>query len=117
MELVEILGLGFTGFLASFILTYVLSHFLIPILTHRKLTVEDFHKPGKPRIPRPGGPAIITAIAAVEIPTVEVHFSDINKREEFRQVSVISQVCIDQVFGLGKDSYLEALKLLIKFFD
>ena len=59
--------------------------------------------------------AIRDAISAVEIPTVEVHLSDINNREEFRQVSVISQVCIDQVFGLGKDSYLEGLKLLIKF--
>jgi len=67
LELTEILGLGITGFAASFILTYVLSRLLIPILTQRKLTVEDFHKPGKPRIPRPGGPAIITAIAAVEI--------------------------------------------------
>ena len=59
--------------------------------------------------------AIRDAISAVQIPTVEVHLSDINKREEFRQLSVISQVCIDKVFGLGKDSYLEGLKLLIKF--
>ena len=59
--------------------------------------------------------AIRDAISAVEIPTVEVHISDINKREEFRKVSVISPVCVDQVFGLGKDSYLKGLKLLIKF--
>ena len=59
--------------------------------------------------------AIRDAISAVEIPTIEVHISDINKREEFRKVSVISPVCVDQVFGLGKDSYLEGLKLLIKF--
>ena len=59
--------------------------------------------------------AIRDAISAVEIPTVEVHLSDINKREEFRQVSVISPVCINQVSGFGKDSYLEGLKLLIKF--
>ena len=59
--------------------------------------------------------AIRDAISAIGIPTIEVHLSDINKREEFRQVSVISQVCIDQVIGLGKDSYLEGLKLLIKF--
>ena len=59
--------------------------------------------------------AIRDAISAVEIPTVEVHISDINKREEFRQVSVISPVCINQVSGFGKDSYLEGLKLLIKF--
>ena len=59
--------------------------------------------------------AIRDAISAVEIPTVEVHLSDINNREEFRKVSVIKQVCIDKVFGLGKDSYLEGLQLLIKF--
>ena len=61
--------------------------------------------------------AIRDTISSVDIPTVEVHLSDINKREEFRQLSVISKVCIDQVFGLGKDSYLEGLKLLIKFVD
>ena len=60
--------------------------------------------------------AIRDAISAVEIPTVEVHLSDIYKREKFRQVSVISQVCVDQVSGLGEDSYLEGLKLLLKFF-
>ena len=58
--------------------------------------------------------AIRDAISAVEVPTVEVHLSDIHKREEFRQKSVISSVCIDQVYGLGKDSYLEGLKLLFK---
>ena len=58
--------------------------------------------------------AIRDAISAVELPTVEVHLSDIHKREEFRQKSVISSVCIDQIYGLGKDSYLEGLKLLIK---
>ena len=59
--------------------------------------------------------AIRDAIAAVEIPAIEVHISDINKREEFRKISVISPVCVDQISGLGKDSYLESLKLLIKF--
>ena len=58
--------------------------------------------------------AIRDAISAVEIPTVEVHLSDLRKREEFRQISVISSVCIDQVSGLGKDSYLKGLNLLLK---
>ena len=58
--------------------------------------------------------AIRDAISAVEIPTVEVHLSDLNKREEFRQISVISSVCVDQVSGLGKDSYLKGLNLLLK---
>ena len=57
--------------------------------------------------------AIRDAISAVEIPTVEVHLSDIHKREQFRQISVISQVCIHQVSGLGKDSYLQALERLL----
>ena len=59
--------------------------------------------------------AIRDAIAAIAIPTIEVHISDINKREEFRKVSVISPVCVNQVVGLGKDSYLDGLELLIKF--
>ena len=58
--------------------------------------------------------AIRDAITSVDIPTVEVHLSDIHNREEFRQVSVILPVCRKQVTGLGKDSYLEGLKLLLK---
>jgi len=56
--------------------------------------------------------SIRDAIAAIQIPTVEVHLSDINNREEFRKVSVIEPVCIKQISGLGKDSYIEGLKLL-----
>jgi len=58
--------------------------------------------------------AIRDAISAVEIPAIEVHLSDIQNREEFRQISVISPVCVDQVPGMGKDSYLKGLKLLLK---
>ena len=57
--------------------------------------------------------AIRDAISAVEIPTVEVHLSDIHNREEFRQKSVISPVCIEQVMGFGKDSYIKGLELLL----
>ena len=59
--------------------------------------------------------AIRDAIVSVAIPTVEVHLSDIHNREEFRQISVISPVCINQVSGLGKNSYIKGLKLLIKY--
>ena len=59
--------------------------------------------------------AIRDAITSVAIPTVEIHLSDIHNREEFRQVSVISSVCIDQVVGLGKDSYIKGLELLLKY--
>jgi 3-dehydroquinate dehydratase-2 len=57
--------------------------------------------------------AIRDAISSINIPTVEVHLSDISNREDFRKVSVISPVCIKQISGLGKNSYLEGLKLLL----
>ena len=61
--------------------------------------------------------AIRDTITAVNMPAVEVHLSDIHNREEFRQISVISPVCIDQVIGLGKDSYIRGLKLLFKYVE
>ena len=57
--------------------------------------------------------AIRDAIEAINIPAVEVHISDIKNREEFRQKSVLSSVCIETIYGLGKNSYLEGLKILI----
>ena len=57
--------------------------------------------------------AIRDAIESVSIPTVEVHLSDICNRENFRSKSVISDVCIDQISGKGKNSYLEGLKKLL----
>ena len=57
--------------------------------------------------------AIHDAIKGVNIPTVEVHISDITTREDFRQVSVIKPACIAQIMGKGFDSYLEALDKLI----
>ncbi len=59
--------------------------------------------------------AIRDAIASVNTPTVEVHLSDLNSREEFRRVSVIKDECISQISGLGKQGYLEALKTLIHY--
>jgi 3-dehydroquinate dehydratase-2 len=58
--------------------------------------------------------ALRDAVAAIQVPTVEVHLSDISKREDFRRVSVIKAVCVDQIGGLGADSYVEGLKLLMK---
>ena len=57
--------------------------------------------------------AIRDAIASVNTPTVEVHLSDINSREEFRKVSVIKDECISQISGLGKHVYIEAVKTLV----
>ena len=59
--------------------------------------------------------AIRDTISSVDIPAVEVHISDIHNREEFRQISVISPVCIDQVIGFGKDSYAKGLELLLNY--
>ena len=56
--------------------------------------------------------AIRDAIESVDIPTVEVHLSNINKREEFRKKSVIKDVCIGQITGLGKSGYLDAVRML-----
>ena len=49
--------------------------------------------------------AIRDAISAVELPTVEVHISNIHQREEFRRNSFVSPVSIGQVVGFGLDSY------------
>ena len=57
--------------------------------------------------------AIRDAIESVNIPTVEVHLSDIYSREDFRKTSVIKDVCIAQYFGLKKLVYLEALKKIL----
>ena len=59
--------------------------------------------------------AIRDTISSVDIPTVEVHLSDIHNRDEFRQISVISPVCIEQVIGFGKDSYIKGLDILLKY--
>ena len=58
--------------------------------------------------------AIRDAIESIDIPAIEIHLSDPDKRENFRKKSVLSSICVDTVSGLGKNSYLEGLKILIK---
>lgn len=55
------------------------------------------------------------AIAATNIPTVEIHMTNIHSREEFRHTSLISGVCIGQVVGFKELSYIFALEGLINY--
>ena len=58
--------------------------------------------------------AILDAVKSVSVPTVEVHISKVDEREEFRRVSYIRAACIATVSGHGTDGYLEAMDLLIE---
>jgi 3-dehydroquinate dehydratase II len=57
--------------------------------------------------------AIRDAISAVQIPTVEVHLSNIYKREEFRHHSYLAAISIGQISGFGADSYYLGLRALV----
>ena len=56
--------------------------------------------------------ALLDAVKAVGIPTVEVHVTDPDSREEFRHVSYIRPACVGTVRGRGLPGYLEALRIL-----
>ncbi len=56
--------------------------------------------------------AILDAIKAVGLPTVEVHISKIEEREDFRQISYIRLACVKTITGHGTDGYLEAIDFL-----
>lgn len=57
--------------------------------------------------------ALRDAIGAIEVPVIEVHISNIHKREEFRHTSVLAPVALGQICGLGVESYLAALEAVI----
>lgn len=58
--------------------------------------------------------AILDAVKAVGIPTVEVHISKVEQREDFRQISYIRLACVKTITGHGTDGYLEAIDFLIE---
>lgn len=57
--------------------------------------------------------ALRDAVSSIDVPTVEVHLSDISAREEFRKISVIEPVCVAQIKGKGKEGYKEAIDVLL----
>lgn len=57
---------------------------------------------------------LLDAIKAVNLPTVEVHLSDIDKREDYRQISYIREACLATVSGKGFSGYQEALDILLE---
>lgn len=57
--------------------------------------------------------AIRDALASIVVPKVEIHISDITKREEFRKISVTKEVCDKQIYGHGLNGYLEAIEYLL----
>ncbi len=56
--------------------------------------------------------AILDALKAVSIPAVEVHISDVSKREDFRQVSYAGMACVKTYMGLGFEGYRQAILFL-----
>ena len=61
--------------------------------------------------------ALLDAVKSVSIPTVEVHISKVEEREDFRQVSYIRAACVSTITGMGTDGYLLAVDRLLEHCD
>ena len=57
--------------------------------------------------------AILDALKSVMIPCIEVHISDVKKRESFRQISYIRDYCFETIMGEGVNGYLHALDIIV----
>ena len=58
--------------------------------------------------------ALRDAVACAEVPVVEVHISDISQREEFRRISLLTDVCAHSIIGHGTDGYNEAIEWFLE---
>ena len=58
--------------------------------------------------------ALLDALKSVGIPAVEVHISDVSKREDYRQISYVREYCFATVTGLGFHGYLKAIDLILE---
>lgn len=61
--------------------------------------------------------AILDALKAVSIPTVEVHISKVEDRDSYRQISYVREIAIKTITGKGFDGYLEAVDTLINHYE
>jgi len=59
--------------------------------------------------------AILDALKAVNLPAIEVHISDVTKREDFRQISYVRAACIKSIVGHGLEGYCEAIREMIDY--
>lgn len=58
--------------------------------------------------------AIRDALASYDIPRIEIHISDVDSREDFRKISVVTDVCDERIKGLGLDGYLVAIDHMVE---
>ncbi len=61
--------------------------------------------------------AILDALKAVALPAVEVHISDVSKREDFRQVSYAGMACVKTYMGMGLEGYRQAILFLTNYLN
>ena len=61
--------------------------------------------------------ALLDAVSATKLPTVEVHISKVEEREDFRQISYIRQACVKTITGHGVNGYLEGIEFLYKMLN